>query len=203
MTTTTSSARDRILDAAERGVYERGFNATTLDAILEEADASKGAFFHHFESKEALGEALIHRYAERDAALLEEIMTAAEAETDDPGEQAVAFVRRFEEASYDVVTVQPGCLFVSFVYERGPGVPPDDDAIVESIELWRDRVMEKLEKAAADHPRLREVDLTALADHLFTTFEGGFVLARATNDWSHLQSQIGQMRHYLELLLED
>lgn len=199
---TTTSARERILDAAESLVLVHGFNATTLESILSAAHASKGAFFHHFESKEALGEAMIDRYAERDRQVLEEFMSAAEEEADDPGQQVVAFLRRFEEAADEISYVQPGCLFVSFIYERGPVVAGEDDVIVESIELWRDRVLAKLEQAAKTRPRLRDVDLVSLADQVFTTFEGGFILARATNDPSHLRRQLSQLRHYLELLIE-
>ena len=202
MTTTATPTRERILEVAERLVLEQGFNATTLDTILGGAGVSKGAFFHHFESKDALGKALVARYAARDAEVLEEFMLAAEAESADPGEQVISFVRRFEEAGTDITEAMPGCLFVSFIYERGPGVPPDDDVILESIELWRNRVLAKLESAAVTRPRLQQVDLQALADQVFTIFEGGFVLARATNDWSHLRRQLGQLRHYLELLIE-
>ena len=42
------------LEAAQQLVIERGFSATTVDAILEAAGASKGAFFEHFSSKAAL-----------------------------------------------------------------------------------------------------------------------------------------------------
>ena len=44
-------------------------------------------------------------------------MAAAEAETDDPAEQLVAFVRRFEQVAAELAPTQPGCLFVSFIYE--------------------------------------------------------------------------------------
>lgn len=202
MTIEAPSARERILDAAERLVYVHGFNATTLDSILTEAGASKGAFFHHFESKEALGRALIERYAERDHAVLDEAMGAAEATTNDPGEQVLAFLRFFEAGVSDAGDLPPGCLFVTFIYERGPGIPADDDVIIRSIEVWRQRVLGKLEEAARHHPRLAGTDLESLADQVFTIFEGGFVLARATNDWSHLSRQLGHLRHYMELLLE-
>lgn len=196
------STRDRILNAAEGLVLRQGFNATTLEAILGEAGASKGAFFHHFASKEALGNALVQRYADADAAVLERFMSEAEALSDDPAEQVVHFVRLYEEAAHDIPTVQPGCLFVSFIYERGPGSPRDEDVIVESIELWRDRILEKLESAAETRPRLAEVDLSSLADMVFSTFEGGFILVRATDDPDHLRRQLAHLRHYLELLLD-
>lgn len=195
------STRDRILNAAEALVIRHGFNATTLEAILGEAGASKGAFFHHFASKEALGNALVERYANADAAVLERFMGEAEALSDDPADQIVSFVRLYEEAAHDIANYQPGCLFVSFIYERGPGSPQDDDLILESIELWRDRILEKLELAAETRPRLSEIDLSALADMVFSTFEGGFILARATDEPDHLRRQLAHLRHYLELLL--
>jgi TetR/AcrR family transcriptional regulator, transcriptional repressor for nem operon len=196
------STRDRILNAAEGLVLRQGFNATTLDAILAEAGASKGAFFHHFASKEALGNALVERYADADAVALERFMGAAEELSDDPAEQVVHFVRLYEEAAHHIPTDQPGCLFVSFIYERGPGSPRDEDVIVESIELWRNRILAKLELAAETRPRLAEVDLSSLADMVFSTFEGGFILARATDDPEHLRRQLGHLRKYLELLIE-
>jgi TetR/AcrR family transcriptional repressor of nem operon len=200
--TTEVTTRDRIMNSAEKLVYEHGFNATTLEAILRDAGASKGAFFHHFASKEALGDALVERYAEADAALLEDYMGKAEALSDDPGEQILHFVRLYEEAADDITLAQPGCLFVSFIYEKGPGTPRDEDVIVESIELWRNRILEKLVQAAQEHPRLAAVDLPSLADMSFSTFEGGFILARATNDPVHLRRQLSHLRKYLELLLD-
>ena len=44
-------------------------------------------------------------------------MAAAEAEIDDPAEQLVAFVRHFEQVAAELAPTQPGCLFVSFIYE--------------------------------------------------------------------------------------
>lgn len=197
------STRDRILNVAEELVIRQGFNATTLEAILGGAGASKGAFFHHFASKEALGNALVERYAEADAVVLEKFMSEAEALSDDPGEQVVHFVRLYEEAADEIPTGQPGCLFVSFIYERGPGSPRDEDVIVESIELWRNRILEKLELAAKTRPRLAEVDLASLADMVFSTFEGGFILVRATDEPDHLRRQLSHLRHYLELLINE
>ncbi|CAN5864378.1 TetR/AcrR family transcriptional regulator [soil metagenome] len=200
--TAEGTTRDRILNAAERLVITNGFNATTLEAILGEAGASKGAFFHHFASKEALGNALVERYAHADAVALEQFMGQAEALSDDPGEQVLHFVRLYEAAAHEISIAQPGCLFVSFIYERGPGSPRDEDVIVATVELWRNRILEKLEWAAETRPRLADVDLTSLADMVFSTFEGGFILVRATDEPDHLRRQLAHLRHYLELLLD-
>ena len=195
-----SATRERILDAAQRLVLERGFAATSVDAVLADALATKGAFFHHFPSKNDLGRVLLERYAAADERMLDDFMAAAEAETDDPAEQLVAFVRHFEQAADELAPTQPGCLFVSFIYESQLPGDGEDDLIATSIRLWRTRLLEKLEAAAKLHPPAIAVDLHSLADQVFTTFEGGFILARAMHDPNHLRAQLAHLRHYLELL---
>lgn len=63
--------RDEILDAAQRLFARQGYDATSISQIISEIGVSKGGFYHHFESKEDLVEALACRYAEQTAALAE------------------------------------------------------------------------------------------------------------------------------------
>jgi TetR/AcrR family transcriptional repressor of nem operon len=196
-----TDARERILDAAQQLVMERGFSATTVDAILDVAAASKGAFFHHFTSKADLGRVLVERYAHADGELLEQLMAVAESRSDDPAEQLVEFVAAFEAGLEDLSLAQPGCLFVSFVYEQFPGQEETQKLILADVVRWRERILEKLVAATADRPPAIAVDLEALADHVFTVLEGGFVLARATGEPQKLRDQLRQVRAYLTLLL--
>jgi TetR/AcrR family transcriptional regulator, transcriptional repressor for nem operon len=199
--TAPTPVRDRILAAAHELVLAQGFSATTVDAVLGAASASKGAFFHHFPSKRALAHALVERYAAGDRAILDEFMAAAEATSDDPADQLIAFVRAFEDASDDFALSQPGCLFVSFVYEQVPDTDDVRPLIVESIEYWRARIVEKLDQCRAAGRLATDVDVNSLADHVFTTFEGAFILARATAEPGHVRAQLGHLRRYLQLLL--
>jgi TetR/AcrR family transcriptional repressor of nem operon len=197
-----SPTRERILDAASRLVVERGFAATTVDAVLEAAGTTKGAFFHHFESKAALGHALVERYAAGDLAMLEEFMGLAEAASDDPAEQVVAFLRLFEDAADEVAHAESGCLYVSFVQQSQLVDERTIEVIVSAVQTARERLAEKLEAAAALHPPRQEVDPTSLADLVFTTFEGAFILVRTMGDPSLMRGQLGHLRRYVELLFE-
>jgi TetR/AcrR family transcriptional repressor of nem operon len=194
--------RERILDEAERLVLERGFNATSVDAILDAARTTKGAFFHHFPSKAALGRALVERYVAADLQLLDELMAAAEAASDDPAEQVVAFLGLFEDFAGAVPFQQPGCLYVSFVHERELVDDDTIELIVATVLAWRARLLAKLEAAAELHPPRRDVDLETLADLVFTTFEGGFILARTMGDPGLMRGQLAHLRGYLELLFD-
>lgn len=197
-----TETRERILDGAEALILEQGFAATSVDAVLAESGTSKGAFFHHFPSKNHLARALVERYAAGDVAHLEEFMASAEAESDDPAEQLVAFIRRFEEAAEELVASQASCLYVSFIYEKQLFDDGTNDLIVEAVLAWRARLLEKLEAAAVLHPPQIEVDLPSLADQVFVAFEGAFILLRTTGDHSVMRRQLEHLRHYLTLLFD-
>ena len=59
--------RDAFLDVAERLIRTKGYEQMTVQDVLDELGASKGAFYHYFDSKEALLGAVVERMA--DAAL--------------------------------------------------------------------------------------------------------------------------------------
>jgi TetR/AcrR family transcriptional repressor of nem operon len=53
-----ATARDRLLEAGIKLVRAQGYSATSVDELCREAGVTKGGFFHHFASKEALAVAL-------------------------------------------------------------------------------------------------------------------------------------------------
>jgi AcrR family transcriptional regulator len=65
--------RNEILDAAQQLIYTKGYNQVSIHDILAELKISKGAFYHYFDSKQALLEALIERLAKQVEQLLKPI----------------------------------------------------------------------------------------------------------------------------------
>lgn len=55
----SEETRSRIIESAIKLFSTRGFNAASVDDICKDAGISKGAFYHHFESKQALFLALL------------------------------------------------------------------------------------------------------------------------------------------------
>jgi TetR/AcrR family transcriptional regulator, transcriptional repressor for nem operon len=195
-----AQTRERILDAAERLILDKGLAATSVDEILSESGTSKGSFFHHFPTKNALARALVERYAERDIAFLDEIMSEAEAVSEDPAQQVLAFLRLFEEGAKDTVSQQPSCLYVSYIFDKQLFVDGTNDVIAGAFTAWRTRLAEKLEEAAKTRPPRIAVDLDALADHLSVTYEGAFMAGRATSDPSLMRRQLELVRQQVALL---
>jgi TetR/AcrR family transcriptional repressor of nem operon len=197
-----AKTRERILDSAQRLVLEQGLAATSIDDVLTAAGTSKGAFFHHFPSKNALARAIVERYAEGDVAFLEEFMARAERESDDPAEQLVIFVRSFEEASEEMVAEQPSCLYVSYIFDKQLFDDGTNDVIAEALLAYRSRLAGKIAAAIEKHPPLIPVDPMTLSDHVLVTFEGAFVLTRALGDQTLMRKQLELVRHTIELVLD-
>jgi TetR/AcrR family transcriptional regulator, transcriptional repressor for nem operon len=57
------TARNRLLSAASRIVLQKGYHATSVDELCAAAGVTKGAFFHHFRSKEDLAVAAAEHWS--------------------------------------------------------------------------------------------------------------------------------------------
>jgi AcrR family transcriptional regulator len=57
--------RSEILDVAQRLMYTRGYEQMTIQDILDDLQISKGAFYHYFDSKQTLLEAVVDRMIEQ------------------------------------------------------------------------------------------------------------------------------------------
>jgi AcrR family transcriptional regulator len=69
--------RNEILDAAERLMYTKGYEQMAIQDILTALGISKGAFYHYFDSKQALMEAMIERAMDAVEQVLEPIVQDA------------------------------------------------------------------------------------------------------------------------------
>ena len=74
------STRDRLIAAATELFGVRGYDGTSIGAVLEAAGVARGALYHHFPSKEALFDAVLDRVVAEIAATTAEAARAA----DDP-----------------------------------------------------------------------------------------------------------------------
>jgi AcrR family transcriptional regulator len=80
--------REAFVEAGLRLTQAKGYEQMSIQDVLDAVDASRGAFYHYFDSKQALLEAMVDRIA--DAAL-----AAVEPVVDDPDLAAIPKLERF------------------------------------------------------------------------------------------------------------
>jgi TetR/AcrR family transcriptional repressor of nem operon len=192
--------RTQLLDAAESLFLSHGYGGASVDAILERAGLSKGAFFHHFTSKAELAHALIERYAEADRDVLTDSLARAERLSRDPLQQVLILVGLYEEMLSGLAEPYPGCLFATYCYQAGLFDEPVHTIVRDSMTEWRTIVGGKLREAMERHPTALAVDADDLADALLAVIEGSFVLSKSLKDPELVVRQLRHYRNYLELL---
>jgi TetR/AcrR family transcriptional repressor of nem operon len=197
-----TATRERILDTAERLMVEHGYNATSLDLVIAESASSKGAFFHHFRSKADLANQLVARYVAGDLAQLQAGLDAV-ADVEDPVAKVVAFVRFYEDGADDLMAAQSGCLYATVLAERELVGTEITGQVGEAVIAWRRAIVAMLRPAVrrARTGSTPRIDLDALADHVYTTFEGGFILARSIDDPGAMKAQLRILRQLIQHLL--
>jgi AcrR family transcriptional regulator len=76
-----AATRERLIRAARLLFGERGYDATSIQLVLSRAGVARGALYHHFDSKEALFDAVLEEIV---AEVAEQAADAARAAGTDP-----------------------------------------------------------------------------------------------------------------------
>ena len=192
--------RARILDAAEEQMVRNGFAATSVDQILTTAKSSKGAFFHHFASKQELAVALMDRYVEADLGQLQRALDAVE-DLVDPVDRVLGFLTWFETWAEELISEDSACLYIAALSERDLLDADLRQVVQRGILTWRREVATLLHAALAERPHAPALDPEDLADHLFATFEGGFLLCRSLQSAEPMRAQLRVYRQLVEATL--
>ena len=162
---------------------EQGYRATSLDQVIAESSSSKGAFFHHFGSKSDLALQLTERYVAGDLANLDAGL-AAVADIEDPSTRLVAFLRFFEDGADELMSAQSGCLYATVLAEREFTGSDINDLVAKGTTPGAPRSPICSARRSTDRRPTLDIDADALADHLYVTFEGAFILCRTFQDAS-------------------
>ncbi len=145
--------RAELLDCAQALFFSAGYEATTIADIIARAGVSKGGFYHHFDSKEALLEALILRFIEQVLADSQDVLAAREMD-------ALARLNAFFARARDwKIGVAPHLR------------PVFDDAFKPESEALFERLMGALKRIMA--PVLTELIEDGARDGVFQTPDAG------------------------------
>ncbi len=195
--------KERILDAAQTQVLEKGFAATSIDDILKATGVTKGAFFHHFRSKSDLARQLVERFADNDFQMFDEWDRRAEALADDPYQAMVLFLKLFEDWLDNLDEPFAGCMFAVYVYESRQFDDGVNDFIKQSFARWQGYYEQKFTEVLATRRPRSDITARELAESIVSILEGAFILSRSYKDPGLITRQSRLFRDYLKLLFED
>lgn len=189
-------ARKRLLEAARDIIRQKGFASTTVEDLCHAAGVTKGAFFHHFKTKDALGVAAANFWSETTGALFAAAPYHAQS---DPLERVLAYLD-LRRALIGGETFEYTCLVGTMVQEVHDLVPAIRDACAASI--FGHAATLEADIAAAMQERGIVSDWTAasLARHTQAVLQGAFVLAKASGDPAMVRESVDHLKRYIQNL---
>jgi AcrR family transcriptional regulator len=95
--------REAFLEVAQRLIQAKGYEAMSIQDVLNELEASKGAFYHYFDSKQALLEAVVERFADAGLATVAPILDDPELPALRRLEKVFAGIARFKAEQKELV----------------------------------------------------------------------------------------------------
>jgi TetR/AcrR family transcriptional repressor of nem operon len=189
-------SKTKLLNAAVHVIRAKGYSATRIEDICEAADLTKGSFFHHFDSKEALALAAADHWIEGTGTLFASAPYHAPA---DPLDRLLAYVD-YRKALLMGELPDFTCLVGTMVQEVYDTHPAIRDACNRSISEHAATLVPDIEEAM--RRRNMHPDWTAESLALYTqaTIQGAFILAKAKHNREVAAASIDHLRRYLELL---
>jgi TetR/AcrR family transcriptional repressor of nem operon len=190
--TAQPGTRDRLVYAAMYLFWEKGFAATSVADIVERASCRSGSFYHFFESKDALLQAVLELYRESFDAI---IAAPAFAATDDPIERIFSILAGYRERLLQTDCTY-GCPLGRLALEIDPANRMAFGLIGDNFTTWRGAV----EVCLADASLTVEVDRHDLASFVLTVMEGAVMQSRTFRNTDPFDAGVRQLRTYFDLL---
>jgi AcrR family transcriptional regulator len=181
--------RERIVAAADRLFYERGFQATSFSDIAEVAGVPKGNFYYYFKTKDALLEGVIDWRRN----CLKSLLDTLNQTHDDPRKRLMALLQGLCAGEDDIVRY--GCPMGTLSAElckSGHPLRERAQALLEMIGAW---IATQLLAVGRD-------DASELAREILTRSQGVTLLAHAYGDHHLLVEEMARVRHWVDAILD-
>lgn len=196
------ATRKRIVNAAARLFALKGYHDTKLEEVLGAARVSTGAFFHHFNSKEELGFAVIDRHMEKRRRDLQEIeKRMGDSSDEDPVRRLIRRLDAIQRMVRQRERRKGGCIIGNL-----------STALSDTHEGFRRRLAECFDEMALEfkpyldlavekHRPGERVDTWALSRYLVAVVEGSIMLARTRRDGQVMAHNFDQVKEHLKVFL--
>lgn len=170
--------RQRLLEAAFREVYRYGFQSAGIDTILAATNVTKGALYHHFQSKEALGHAIIEE-------IVAEITSdrwmrpLRQSKDKNPVDALIAIVQSIPSRPEDV---KRGCPLVNLTQEMSQLNEEFRTRLAKIFQAWQEGIATALRDGQSAGSVRPDLDPEEAASFLIAMVEGYEVLAKNSQD---------------------
>ena len=169
-----ANVRERLLDAGLETLHRRGFNGCGVQEITEAAGVPKGSFYNHFESKEALGAAVLDRYWQQRADTSLRILDDAKVRSRERlRSYFAAMAAKMAKRGYT-----GGCLIGNLGAELSDQSKLVSDRLAAVFAGWTEAVETCIRDGQREGEIPADYDASVLASFLINAWEGAVLRAK-------------------------
>jgi TetR/AcrR family transcriptional regulator, transcriptional repressor for nem operon len=168
-------AKAKLLDAALSVIRSKGYSATTVDELCAAAKVTKGAFFHHFKSKEQLGVAAADHWTLLTGSFFEAAPYHLHA---DPLNRVLGYIE-LRKAILQGEVSEFTCLVGTMVQETYESSPSIREACSRSILSHAAVVETDIDECMLLYGMKPDWTAKSLALYIQAVIQGAFILAKA------------------------
>jgi len=195
MTTQTQhESKTKLVEAALRVFCAKGYSATTIDDICAESALTKGSFFHHFKSKEDLGQAAVKAWGELGQAVYARAWKQ-------PGKPLEEIHRLFDIMESLTRRPEPCVCVVGMISQEMSGEHPDFRAACErELGVWTEMMRHRLEAAKQQLKPTVDFDPAEVAWFLNSIWQGSMLVGKTVQSPELIRANLRQARAYVDSL---
>lgn len=190
------ATRTKILDAAMLLMLEKGYIATTVDEICQKSAVTKGSLFHHFESKEELGKAVLYHFW---SPIRQGMAQGPYQALADPLERLYAYCD-FIADLYEHPQTPESCLFGNLTQELWESHPQIITVCDAAFTWWAEVIQADVEAAKKLYAPELNMDAQHIAELFVVIFEGAIILVKAHHNRSLMRQHLSHYKRYLTML---
>lgn len=189
--------RAKLLEAAFCEIHRHGYQAASIANILVDTGLTKGALYHHFDTKKALGLAVIDEVIKQqlDAQIFAPLRRSAH-----PVESLLQIITTVDQdQSADFILL--GCPLNNLMQEMSPLCDAFKDHLNAVLMLWNDTVEDVFRRGQQQGVIRAEVDCQAAALFVVAAWEGCAGTAKNFQSARAFRGCMQQLHGYISSLL--
>jgi AcrR family transcriptional regulator len=186
--------REALLSAAFAEIRRSGFRGADVDTILRAAGVTKGALYHHFENKEALGHAVVDEVV---ADIMRQKWQVPLRDAENPINALVGVLKGTSLGKDDI---ECGCPLNNIAQEMSPLDEGFRQRTAKLFREWQGVIAKALREGKERGVVDKRVDPDRSSTFLIAAYEGYISLAKNSQNVADLKAGVGAMVHYLDTL---
>jgi AcrR family transcriptional regulator len=190
------ATRKKLLQAAFHEIYRHGFRSASLETILGDTGVTKGALYHHFESKTALGYAVVEEVIGQ--AIREQWVRPLEAAADPV--QALEETLARATCDSDAMACECGCPLNNLAQEMSSVDEGFRSRLRAVYEEWTEGISAALRRGQRQGTVRRDLRPESAACFIVASIEGSAGLAKNAHNPDLLKGCLESLRDYIRSL---